>query len=119
LAAGTYTPVHKEVHPYLPVRGGLPDIFPLELLGLGDLRATGLPLRLALVLEPVDDESALFLGQEGGRLGEVVQHEKGQDRDKHRNNALLYSLVSKMTLVSGFGGNRGGLTRMKIHRQPS
>lgn len=65
----SYTPVHEDIHPNLPVLERLPDILPFKLLGLLHLRSS-LPLGiatghhgLALILEAMNHKRLLILGQ--------------------------------------------------------
>lgn len=80
----TYSPVHKDIDPNLPVQKCLANILPLELLRLRN----ALPTLLALVLEAVHHECALLLRQEVRRLGEVVQQPKARDGDQDGDYAL-------------------------------
>lgn len=77
---GTHTPVDEDVDPDLPVEERILDVLPFELVSLGNLRPVRV-VALALVLETVDDKRPLLLGEEGRRLGKVVQREERNNSD--------------------------------------
>jgi hypothetical protein len=112
----TYTPVDKDVYPDLPVEERILDVLPLELVGLGNLRLVRV-VALTLVLEAVDDKRPLLLGEEVGRLGEVVQREERNDSDDDGRDAFREALVSN---PSGRPAQQGGNlpSRIKIHCHP-
>lgn len=93
------TPQYTKMLTQLPVRKGLPDILPLELVRLANLdllgrRGTALDVfpnrhgRLTLVSQSAYDKVAFLLGEERGRVGEVVDQKEGAKGDKDRDDAF-------------------------------
>src|ERR1700742_1475548 len=81
----TYTPIDKNVNPYLPIEERLPDIFPLKLLGLCCLQSTFFLCHyLSLIFQSEDNECSLFFCQELGSLWKIMQAKECQYGHKYR-----------------------------------
>lgn len=76
----THVDDHPEVH--FPVRESGPEVFHLELLMLG--------AGLLVFFQAAQDADAFLGSQEGGGVGEVMDHEEGEEAEAHRDDTFDY-----------------------------
>jgi hypothetical protein len=77
----TLTPVYPNVRPDLPVQEGGFHILPLKSIILRNFDL--ITAFVALILQPIHYEGALFLSKEGSRLRKIVECEIGDEGNNY------------------------------------